>query len=114
MSSEEAKKKIEALTDQINYHNELYYQKSKTEISDFEFDKLLQRLIERENSFPELKENDSPSQRVGGTITKQFPNVKHKYPMISLGNTYSKEELKILMHVSQKVLKVMLTNIFVN
>src|SRR6478752_219996 len=94
MTSAEAKKEIQKLTDTINYHNELYYQKSKTEISDFEFDKLLARLIELENTFPELKESDSPSQRVGGTITKQFPNVKHKYPMLSLGNTYSKEELE--------------------
>jgi DNA ligase (NAD+) len=94
MTSAEAKKEIQKLSDAINYHNELYYQKSKTEISDFEFDKLLQRLIELENSFPALKEHDSPSQRVGGTITKQFPNVKHKYPMLSLGNTYSKEELE--------------------
>ena len=94
MTSAEAKKEIQKLTDTINYHNDLYYQKSKTEISDFEFDKLLARLIELENTFPELKESDSPSQRVGGTITKQFPNVKHKYPMLSLGNTYSKEELE--------------------
>lgn len=94
MTSAEAKKEIQKLTDTIHYHNNLYYQKSKTEISDFEFDTLLKRLIELENLFPDLKESDSPSQRVGGTITKQFPNVKHKYPMLSLGNTYSREELE--------------------
>ena len=72
MNSEESKKKIEALTDKINYHNELYYQKSKSEISDFEFDKLLESLVKLENDFPELKKQDSPTQRVGGTITKEF------------------------------------------
>lgn len=94
MSSEEAKKKIEALTDQINYHNDLYYQKSKSEISDFEFDKLLESLVKLENDFPDLKKQDSPSQRVGGTITKEFETVYHQYPMLSLGNTYNQKDLE--------------------
>src|SRR6187551_328817 len=94
MSSEEAKKKIEALTDQINYHNDLYYQKSKSEISDFDFDKLLESLVKLENDFPELKKQDSPSQRVGGTITKEFETVYHQYPMLSLGNTYNQKDLE--------------------
>lgn len=94
MTDAEAKHKIKHLTDQINYHNELYYQQNKSEISDFEFDKLLQQLIELEQQFPELKLPDSPTQRVGGTITKEFENVTHQYPMMSLGNTYSEEELR--------------------
>jgi DNA ligase (NAD+) len=94
MTSAEAKKKILQLTDQINYHNDLYYQKNKTEISDFEFDKLLEELNKLEKEFPELKQPDSPTQRVGGTITKAFPNVVHQYPMLSLGNTYSQQELE--------------------
>ena len=94
MTSAEAKKEIRKLTDTINYHNDLYYQKSKSEISDFDFDQLLKQLVQLETSFPELKEIDSPSQRVGGTVTKQFANVRHNYPMLSLGNTYSKEELE--------------------
>ncbi|MFM8743217.1 MAG: NAD-dependent DNA ligase LigA, partial [Cytophagales bacterium] len=94
MTDAEAKHKITHLTDQINYHNELYYQQNKSEISDFEFDKLLQQLIELEQQFPELKLPDSPTQRVGGTITKEFENVAHQYPMMSLGNTYSEEELR--------------------
>ncbi|MFN6090083.1 MAG: NAD-dependent DNA ligase LigA [Cyclobacteriaceae bacterium] len=94
MSSTEAKKHIEELVNQINYHNNLYYQKNKSEISDYEFDQLLKKLDDLENEFPELKQPDSPTQRVGGTITKEFENVVHQYPMLSLGNTYSKEELE--------------------
>ncbi len=94
MSSTEAKKHIEELVSQINYHNNLYYQKNKSEISDYEFDQLLRKLGDLENEFPELKQPDSPTQRVGGTITKEFENVVHQYPMLSLGNTYSKEELE--------------------
>lgn len=94
MSSQEAKVSIKELTDQINYHTDLYYNQNKSEISDFEFDQLLKNLIELENQFPDLKLPDSPTQRVGGTITKEFENVVHQYPMLSLGNTYSKEELE--------------------
>lgn len=94
MTADQAKKEITALTDKINYHNELYYQQSKTEISDQEFDKLLESLLLLEGQFPQLKLSDSPTQRVGGTITKSFPTVYHKYPMLSLGNTYSQEELE--------------------
>jgi DNA ligase (NAD+) len=94
MSAIEAKKEIQDLVDQINHYNELYYQKNKSEISDYEFDQLLKKLSDLENEFPEQKQPDSPTQRVGGTITKEFENVVHQYPMLSLGNTYSKEELE--------------------
>lgn len=93
MTTEQARKEIQKLTDEINYHNDLYYQKHKSEISDFEFDQLLEKLVQLEAQFPELKQPDSPTQRVGGTITKEFQTVYHKYPMLSLGNTYSQEEL---------------------
>jgi DNA ligase (NAD+) len=93
MNSAEAKTHIQQLTDKINHHNDLYYNKSKTEISDFEFDKLLEELVTLEAAFPELRLPDSPTQRVGGTITKEFASVVHQYPMLSLGNTYSAEEL---------------------
>jgi len=94
MTKDQAKKEIQKLTEQINYHSDLYYQKNRTEISDFEFDKLLEKLIQLEKDHPELKDAHSPSQRVGGTITKEFPTVYHKYPMLSLGNTYSQEDLE--------------------
>lgn len=94
MTASEAKKQIQELTKKIDYHSDLYYQKSKSEISDFEFDKLLSTLADLEKQFPELKLPDSPTQRVGGTITKEFETVYHKYPMLSLGNTYSQDELR--------------------
>ena len=94
MTTAEARKSIEALSEKINYHNNLYYQKSKSEISDLEFDQLLESLIKLEGQFPELKLPDSPSQRVGGTISKEFASVVHQYPMLSLGNTYSQQELE--------------------
>lgn len=93
MKAEEAKKKIQELTDQVNHHNDLYYQKSKSEISDYEFDQLLDQLIQLENQYPELRLPDSPTLRVGGTINREFAAVYHQYPMLSLGNTYSEEEL---------------------
>jgi DNA ligase (NAD+) len=94
MTASEAKKIIAKLTNEINYHNNLYYEKHKTEISDREFDLLLEELIKLENQFPDLKQPDSPTQRVGGTISKEFESVTHRYPMLSLGNTYSREELQ--------------------
>jgi len=94
MNQTEASKQIAELTKKVNYHSDLYYQKSKTEISDQEFDLLLAELTRLESQFPELRQPDSPTQRVGGTITKDFVSVIHKYPMLSLGNTYSKEELE--------------------
>lgn len=94
MNQSEATKAIAKLTEQINYHSYLYYDKSKSEISDQEFDKLLADLIALERQFPDLKKSDSPSQRVGGTINKNFATVTHRYPMLSLGNTYSQEELE--------------------
>ncbi len=93
MTRDEAKLRIEELTEKINYYNDLYYQQSTSAISDFEFDKLLEELIKLEDLHPEFKKEDSPSQRVGGTITKEFKTVYHVYPMLSLSNTYSEEEL---------------------
>lgn len=94
MTAAQAQKEIIALTEQINYHSHLYYQLNTTEISDYEFDQLLAKLVQLENQFPQFRQPDSPTQRVGGTITKSFETVIHKYPMLSLGNTYSQEELE--------------------
>ncbi len=94
MKPEQAKAEIEKLTEKINHHNDLYYQQNRTEISDLEFDKLLEKLIALEEEFPQFKDSHSPTQRVGGTVTKEFATVYHKYPMLSLGNTYSQEELE--------------------
>jgi DNA ligase (NAD+) len=93
MNKESAQQAINRLTDELNHHNDLYYQKSKPIISDFEFDKKLKELEKLEADFPELKLAHSPTSRVGGDLTKDFETVVHQYRMLSLGNTYSKEEL---------------------
>ncbi len=93
MPASESKNRIDELTDQLNRLNYLYYQESTSEVSDYEFDQLLLELSHLESIHPEFKREDSPTQRVGGSITKSFDTVYHKYPMLSLGNTYSKEDL---------------------
>ena len=92
--SDSIKNKIEKISKELEEHNYNYYVLSNPTISDFEFDKLLEELIALEKEYPQYLSPDSPSQRVGGTITKEFKNVKHKYPMLSLGNTYNEEELR--------------------
>ncbi|MCS6822763.1 MAG: NAD-dependent DNA ligase LigA [Cytophagaceae bacterium] len=95
MTTEESvKKRIEELTEQINYYNHEYYINDRSLISDYEFDQLLYELIQLEEKYPEYKKPESPTQRVGGGITKEFKTVEHKRPMLSLSNTYSEEELK--------------------
>ncbi|MGI9541871.1 MAG: NAD-dependent DNA ligase LigA [Cyclobacteriaceae bacterium] len=93
MTPEEARIEIESLIERINHYNYQYYQKDISEISDYDFDQLLEQLITLETEYPEFKFEYSPSQKVGGTVTKSFDTVQHKYRMLSLGNTYSKEEL---------------------
>lgn len=93
MNSEEAKKEIFRLTEMINHHNHLYYVESRSEISDFEFDGLLRKLQELEQEFPEFSFDNSPTKRVGGDLTKKFETVIHRFPMLSLSNTYSEEEI---------------------
>lgn len=93
MNEAESKKRIDELTGQLNRHNYAYYTLSNPVISDFEFDQLLKELEALEKQFPHLAHPDSPTQKVGGEITREFVQVKHKYPMMSLGNTYSEEEL---------------------
>ena len=90
----DAKSRIEILRKELTVHNHAYYLLDKPSISDFEFDKLLDELIQLEQSHPEYYDPNSPSQRVGGDINKNFTTVKHIRPMLSLGNTYSDEELR--------------------
>jgi DNA ligase (NAD+) len=93
MNKEQVRKRIEELSREIDEHNHRYYVLSEPAIGDYEFDLLLEELIRLEKENPEFLVPDSPSQRVGGGITKEFQTVKHRYPMLSLGNTYSMEEL---------------------
>ncbi|MGB4775106.1 MAG: NAD-dependent DNA ligase LigA [Daejeonella sp.] len=94
MSISDIKERIDALVKELNQHNYNYYVLAQPVISDFEFDKKLEELIELEKQYPELQDPDSPTQKVGGDITKQFQTVKHKWPMLSLGNTYNEQDLK--------------------
>lgn len=94
MDFDSAKKRVEELTGILNKHNYNYYVLAEPTISDYEYDKLMEELIDIESKFPELVDNNSPTQRVGGQVTKEFPTVKHTYPMLSLSNTYSKKELQ--------------------
>jgi DNA ligase (NAD+) len=89
-----AKQRIAQLIAEIRQHNHHYYVLSQPVISDYAFDMLLEELITLEREFPELAEPDSPTRRVGGEVTKEFQQVTHRYPMLSLGNTYSEEEVR--------------------
>jgi DNA ligase (NAD+) len=93
MSNQDPKARIEQLVRELNEHNHRYYVLAQPTISDFEFDQLLRELQDLEQIHPHLRRPDSPSQRVGGTITKNFPAFVHKRPMLSLQNTYSREEV---------------------
>ena len=94
MNLSEAKIRIESLHREIDEHNNRYYVLNQPLISDFEYDILLNELDTLEKKFPELISEDSPTRRIGSDITKEFEQYEHKYPMLSLGNTYSEEELR--------------------
>src|SRR6201996_110194 len=94
MSPVEAKSRIEQLSSELKQHNYNYYVLAMPTISDFDFDKKLEELGALEKQFPEFADADSPTQRVGGDITKEFVTVRHKWPMLSLGNTYNEQELR--------------------
>ena len=93
MTKEEARQRIAALSEELEQHNYNYYILAKPTISDYEFDMKLEELARLEREFPEFLLPSSPTQRVGGGITKEFKSVKHKYPMLSLANSYSREEI---------------------
>lgn len=86
--------RINWLREELSQHNYSYYVLDKPEISDYDFDKMLEELQQLENEHPEFYDPNSPSQRVGGEVTKNFETLVHEYPMYSLSNSYSKEELE--------------------
>lgn len=94
ISKENAKTRIESLRKQIREHNHNYYVLSNPKISDFQYDILLNELIDLEKKFPEFKDDNSPTVRVGDDRNLTFEQAKHSFPMLSLGNTYNKEELE--------------------
>ncbi|HYL13006.1 MAG TPA: NAD-dependent DNA ligase LigA [Terriglobales bacterium] len=93
-ATKDIEKQLESLRDQIRYHEHRYYVLDQPEISDAEFDKLMEKLKKLEAEHPELVTPDSPSQRVGGKPREGFVKVRHTSPMLSLDNTYSEEELR--------------------
>lgn len=93
LSKEQASKRASELRNAINRHNHLYYIEARPEISDREYDALYKELESIEKTFPELSSSDSPTQRVGGAPLKEFGQVTHSIPMMSLDNTYSAQEL---------------------
>ncbi|MCK5537152.1 MAG: NAD-dependent DNA ligase LigA [Bacteroidales bacterium] len=93
MNSSEAKIRIQQLTIELNQHNHNYYVLSLPTVSDYNYDQKLKELESLEKKFPEFADTLSPSQRVGSDINKEFQQIRHQYPMLSLGNTYNTEEL---------------------
>lgn len=93
MNKEEAASRIATLSKELEQHNYNYYVSNAPTISDYEFDQLLKELEKLEKDYPEFAFENSPTKRVGGDITKNFESVQHEYPMLSLSNTYSEEEI---------------------
>lgn len=87
-------RRIAELRRQLEYHNYKYYVENNPEISDFDFDRLLRELQDLEAANPQFDDPNSPTHRVGSDLTSEFVSVKHRYPMLSLGNTYSLDELR--------------------
>ena len=94
MNKQFAKKRIDELSHLINYHREKYYLDDAPEISDYEFDALMNELISLENEYPEFKAVNSPSVRVGGYVAEKFDKVSHSVPLKSLTDVFSPQELK--------------------
>ena len=94
MKQSEVKARIDVLRVQIEEHNNRYYVLNQPVISDFDYDILLNELDTLEKKFPEFASDDSPTRRVGSDLTKEFKQVEHTYPMLSLGNTYNEDEIR--------------------
>ena len=107
MTKEEAKKRIEELRKEIEYHNFRYYVLDSPIITDEEYDKLFKELVELEEEFPEFKSPNSPTQRVGAPPLKEFKTVRHEVPMLSLDNAFNGDEL---MAFEKKIKRMLGTN----
>jgi DNA ligase (NAD+) len=94
MNSDQARERIESLSLELHRHNHEYYVLNSPTISDYDFDMKLKELQKLEDEFPDLADPNSPTKRVGGDITDKFQKVKHKYPMLSLSNTYNFDEIR--------------------
>lgn len=94
MDRQKARERIQQLSEELREHNYRYYQLADPVISDYEFDRLMKELGDLEKEHPEFLSPNSPTQRVGGWVTREFVSVAHQYPMLSLDNTYSEGELR--------------------
>ena len=94
MSLFKVKEQIDALVQELNQHNYNYYVLAQPTLSDYDFDIKLKELEVLEKQHPEYQDENSPTQKVGGDITKKFETVQHKWPMLSLGNTYNEQDLR--------------------
>ena len=94
MTPEEARQRIAELSEELEKHNYNYYILANPTLSDYEFDMKLEELGHLEKEFPQFSLPTSPTQRVGGGVTKEFKSVEHRYPMLSLANSYSKEDIQ--------------------
>jgi len=103
MTPEQANAKIDQLRKLLSQHNYDYYVRSESSISDYEYDQLINELQALEDDFPEFDDENSPTRRIGSDLNKEFESFPHRYPMLSLGNTYNKEELS---DFDQRVKKV--------
>ncbi len=93
MTTPTVKERITQLRQELERHNHLYYVENRPEISDFDFDRMLRELQDLETAHPEYADPNSPTVRVGSDLTAEFRSVAHRFPMLSLGNTYSLDEL---------------------
>ncbi len=103
MTPEQAGSRIEALRKILHQHNYNYYVRSEPTVSDLQYDMLLKELQDLEKAFPQFDDENSPSRRVGSDLNVEFESFMHRYPMLSLGNTYNREELE---EFDQRVRKV--------
>ena len=106
MNKKEVSKQLKTLASQIEYHDNLYYNKDLPEISDAEYDKLRTENKNIEIQFPELILPNSPSKRVGSSLTSKFKKVAHVVPMLSLGNTFTNKEVEEFLNKTRRFLKI--------
>ena len=106
MEKEEVIKKLKRLAEQIEYHNNLYYNNDSPEISDAEYDNLRIKNMELEKQFPNLVLPNSPSKKVGAELNSSFKKVQHFVPMLSLGNTFTKQDVENYINKTKRFLQI--------
>ena len=106
MEKEEVIKKLKRLAEQIEYHNNLYYNNDSPEISDAEYDNLRIKNMELEKQFPNLVLPNSPSIKVGAELNSSFKKVQHFVPMLSLGNTFTKQDVENYINKTKRFLQI--------